>query len=167
MVTAGTYRKQPFFRSRTLLDFLTENLLKLAEHHAWMLQAWAVFANHYHFVALAPSDAASLVQFSKHLHSLTAIEVNRRNHTPGSRVWFNYWDSHLTYQKSYFARLSYVHQNAVHHKLVRASSAYPWCSAGWFERKADRAFFRTIMEFPCNRIKVPDEYAVKPMEVAG
>jgi len=75
-------------------------------------------------------------------------------------VWFEYWDTRLTYQRSYFARLSYVHRNAVHHRLVREASLYPWCSAGWLQRKARASFYKTIMQFGIERLKVPDDFEV-------
>jgi putative transposase len=56
--------------------------------------------------------------------------------------------------------LSYVHRNAVHHELVPEPSLYPWCSAGWFERRATPPFFKAIMGFGIERLKVPDEFDV-------
>jgi len=53
MVTAGTYYKAPFFRGADRLKYLCGMLLEFAEKYAWQLQAWAVFPNHYHFVALS------------------------------------------------------------------------------------------------------------------
>ena len=136
------------------------NLLTLAEKYAWQLQAWAVFPNHYHFVALAPPDVQSLSVFLPHLHSTTAEELNRLDQTRGRKVWYQFWETHLTYQKSYFARLSYVHHNAVHHGLVPVPYAYRWCSAAWFERRASTAFFKTVVSFRWDRVKVPDDFTV-------
>jgi putative transposase len=161
MVTGGTYLKQHHFRGDERLRFLCDALLSLAEKHAWNLQAWAVFSNHYHFVAVSPPDPASLPGFINELHSQTSAAANREDHAPGRRVWYQYWDTHLTYQKSYFARLSYVHRNAVHHRLVKEPSLYPWCSAGWFQRRATTAFYRTIMRFGIERLKLPDDFEVE------
>jgi putative transposase len=110
--------KQPIFRGSEGLEYLCGTLLGLAETYDYHLQAWAVFPNHYHFVALSPAAGPSLGKFSKHFHSLTAIQANRWHGTPGRKVWFQYWETQLTYAKSYFARLSYVHRNAVHHGIV-------------------------------------------------
>jgi putative transposase len=88
--------------------------------------------------------------------------VNERDSTAGRKVWFQYWDSHLSFEKSYFARLRYVHENAVHHGLVSVASNYPWCSAGWFERCAEASFRKTIMSLPCNTINVLDDFEVSP-----
>ena len=54
-------------------------------------------------------------------------------------MWHNFWDTKLTFEKSYLARLNYVHQNAVKHVLVPAANQYRWCSAAWFEQTATRA----------------------------
>ncbi len=122
MVTAGTYGKQPLFRSPDRLRLLCGTLCELADEYGWLLQAWAVFPNHYHFVALSPADATSLRALVRHLHSVTARAINAQEKTPRRRVWFEYWDSHLTYQRSYFARLNYAHGNAVRHGVVRVAS---------------------------------------------
>jgi putative transposase len=160
MVTAGTYRKEPFFRSPARLTLLCNELLHLAADHGWKLQAWAVFPNHYHFISTTDKNAHTLRTLISHLHTVTAKEINSQDHAAGRRVWFQYWDSHLTYPRSYLARLHYVHGNAVYHRLVRQSAQYAWCSAGWFQREADRSFFETVMRFPSERIKVLDDFTV-------
>jgi putative transposase len=165
MVTAGTYLKEHFFHSADRLELLSDALLDLAQKYGWQLQAWAVFSNHYHFVALSPAAAATLRCFTRHLHSITAKEINRREGARGRSVWYEYWETQLTYQRSYLARLSYVHRNAVHHGLVPVPAAYPWCSAAWLERRADHTFFKMVMNFPCDRIKVPDDYTVRAVLV--
>jgi putative transposase len=76
---------------------------------------------------MSPEKATSLTAFTKHLHSVTAIEANRWEGTTGNKVWFQFRDTALTYPESYDARLSYVHRNAVHHGIVREPSLYPWC----------------------------------------
>ena len=144
------------------MELLCNALLSTAEKHSWTLQAWAVFPNHYHFVVVSPADASSLRSLIQEFHSLTAREVNRLDQTPSRKVWFEYWESRITFEKSFLARLSYVHNNAVHHGLVRVAREYPWCSAGWFERTAERAFYRTVTSFTGKGMKVPDDYQVEP-----
>ena len=160
IVTAGTYQKQPFFRSAKRLTYLCESLLQMAASHGWNLEAWAVFPNHYHFVATSPRRASTLRQFIGHLHTITAKEINRQDEIPARKVWFQYWESKLTYQKSFFARLNYVHSNAVHHGLVRKPEQYEWCSAGWFQRKAEKSFYQTVMQVRSERIRLVDDYLV-------
>ena len=88
----------------------------------------------------------------------TAKWLNKRDEAPGRKVWHNYRETQLTFEKSYFARLNYTHHNAVHHGLVKVAADYPWCSAAWFERTATPAQVKTIYGFPYDKINVPDDY---------
>src|SRR5581483_4790847 len=103
MITASTLQKQPFFSSSQKLDVLQRELLALAKKYEW------------------------------NLHAVTASKINQLDESRGRRVWYNFWDSKLTYERSYFARLSYVHRNPVKHGLVAMANQYRWCSAAWFE----------------------------------
>ncbi len=163
LVTAATYRKQHHFRGAHRLEVLCRGLIKLAADHAWRLEAWAVFSNHYHFVAHSPrpeDGADSLTPFLQTLHTKTAIWVNRLDRAAGRKVWHNYWDTKLTFERSYLARLSYVHQNAVKHGLVSVANQYPWCSAGWFERVATGAQVKSLYLFQLDQVRVLDDYSV-------
>ncbi len=163
IITAGTYKKVPLFKGAHRLTILTNYILDLADQYGWALQAWAVFPNHYHLVGKSEAPE-SLRSFLRHLHSVTAIEANKWDETPGRRVWFEFWDTRITFPRSYFARLNYVHQNAVRHGLVRIPCQYPWCSAGWFEREATRSFFQTVSGFRTDKLNVPDDFEVPSIE---
>ena len=158
LVTAGTFGKQHFFRGPDRLDSLEDKLLTIAKDCGWDLEAWAVFSNHYHFVGNSRPESVMLNQFLSQLHAESAIEINAQDRQPGRQVWFNYWDTQLTFEKSYLARLNYVHQNAVRHGLVPVANQYRWCSAAWFERTATRAQVATIYGFKIDKIKVVDDY---------
>jgi REP-associated tyrosine transposase len=88
-----------------------------------------------------------------------ARELNQFDQTPGRSVWFNFWDSKLTYERSYLARLNYVDQNPVKHGLVNIANQYRWCSAAWFERTASPAMVKTIYAFKIDKLKnIADDY---------
>src|SRR6266576_3957854 len=59
-VTAGTYLKAHHFRGSDRLRVLHRGLLTVAQEYGWLFEAWAVFSNHYHFVAHSPPDASNL-----------------------------------------------------------------------------------------------------------
>jgi putative transposase len=142
---------------------LQRGLLTLAEKYGWQIEAWSVFSNHYHFVAHSPSeadDASSLQVMLRVLHVKTAEWVNKLDGVPGRQVWYNFWDTRLTHQRSYLSRLNYVHQNAAKHRLVPVASQYPWCSAAWFERTASAATVKSIYRFKTDRISVRDEFEI-------
>ena len=127
MVTAATLHKAPLFTDATRLNLLQHQLLSLAKQYEWHLEAWAAFANHYHFIAGGNYESFSLKRFVTHLHATTARELNRIDGKIGRRVWFNFWDTRITYERSYLARLSYVHQNPVKHGFVCKANQYRWC----------------------------------------
>ena len=159
-VTTGTLHKQHLFADAERRDVLQSKLLELAEEHGWDLEAWAVFAIHYHFVGYSHDGSSPLNTFLGHLHTVTATEINRLDHAPERQVWHNFRETLLTFEKSYLARLNYVHQNAVHHGLVPVANQYPWCSAAWFERTATRAQVSTIYGFKIDRVQVDDDFEV-------
>ena len=139
---------------------LHRGLLHLAHDFGWQLEAWAVFSNHYHFVGhshVDEVDASSLPAMLSLLHEKTAKWVNRLDRATQRKVWFNYRETRLTYQKSYFARLNYTHQNAVKHGLVAAAHLYPWCSASWFERTASAAQVKAVYGFSVDKLRLDDE----------
>lgn len=158
IVTAATHHKRPIFASEERLGFLQDTLHEVAKRHAWQLQAWAVFPNHYHFIGAPEQDPSTLPSLIKELHSRTAIFANRLDASPGRKVWFQYWDTHLTIQTSYLARLNYVMQNPVKHRLVTNAQDYPDCSASWFLETAPQSFVGTVWSFGTERVNVPDDF---------
>ena len=158
IVTAATLYKRHHFRSDQHLTQLQNELFRNARQYGWMLQAWAVFSNHYHFVGVSPNNPDNLPQMIRDFHAGTAEQVNALDKTPGRQVWHNYWDTQITNQRSYLARLKYVHQNPVKHGLAEAATQYRWCSASWFEKHASPAFQKTVDSFKIDRVKVLDEF---------
>jgi len=160
-LTASTYLKVHHFRGRERLRVLHRGLLTVARDFGWRLEAWSAFSNHYHFVGHSPEDApdaSNLPDMLSVLHVKTSGWINRLDRTPGRQVWFNFRETKLTYQRSYLARLNYVHQNPVRHGLVRVANQYPWCSAGWFERTASPATVKSIYRFKVDKVEAEDEF---------
>ncbi len=142
-------------------DWFQEKLFELCRDFGWRLEAWAILSNHYHFIGHSPAQsdgaATSLGVMIQKLHSLTTKELNHRENQSGrSRLWQNFRETQLTHQRSYLARLHYVHQNAVHHGLVRVGSDWKWCSAHAFKVAVTPAWLKTITSFKYDQIAVKD-----------
>ena len=159
-VTARTRDQRHLLAEDSMKDWFEATLLELAEEFGWLMEAWCVLSNHYHFVAHSPPEqdsAESLSNMLRKLHSLATKELNRREHKPGrTRLWQNYRETLLTFQRSYLARLHYVHQNAVHHGLVRIGSDWKWCSARKFRKAVTPAWLKTILSFKYDEIARED-----------
>ncbi len=158
MVTGGTYKKQPFFQGERRLSFLLEQLFLCAKRYTWQLQAWCILPNHYHFISMAPAEVARLSDFVRDFHSRTALYVNELDGTPSRKVWFQYWDTCITFEKSYYARLNYVHNNAVKHQIANVATEYPFCSARWFEQNVESSFYRMASSFKYDKLNVVDDF---------
>jgi putative transposase len=164
IITASTLHKKHLFVGDERLRYLETSIFHYARLHSWNLEAWAVFPNHYHLIAVSPDltdpDAgrAALTAFLKQLHSETARGLNRIDNTAGRQVWFQFRDTCLTYEKSYYARLNYVHNNPVKHGLVARAELYPYCSARWFQTSADPSFRAKLSSFGWQRVKIDDDF---------
>ncbi|MDP9193227.1 MAG: hypothetical protein M3P06_16135 [Acidobacteriota bacterium] len=156
--TGSTYLKRHHYRDRQSLDAFADMFFGLARDHAISLQAWTFFSNHYHLVAQCAGEALRLML--SELHSRQAIACNRRDNAEGRKVWYQFRDTELTFERSWLARLRYTHENPVKHGLVRVPSEYPWCSASWFERNASPSFVRSVRSFKIDRLNVIDDFDV-------
>jgi putative transposase len=126
------------------------------------LHAWAFLANHYHLVVGFEEATVPHRVFLRHFHREIAVRFNELDSTSGRKVIYQFWDTELTFEKSYLARLNYVHQNPVHHGLVPVARDYAWCSARWFETNARPAFVRSVYSFRTDRVKVADDFCWVP-----
>lgn len=122
------------------------------------MQAWSILNNHYHFIGKSPDDARTLSRLIQQFHSITAIQINKWDNTIGRQVWYNYWDTCLTYEKSYYARLHYVHINPVKHGLAKNAEDYPFCSYRWFLEKGDENLKIQVLNQPIDKINVEDDF---------
>ncbi|MBN1475348.1 transposase [Candidatus Sumerlaeota bacterium] len=158
IITASTYQRTPLFTSPDRLDALQRVIFEQAEKHDWRLLAWALLANHYHLVASAPEKARSLQAWIRAVHSITARDLNRRDGTPGRQVWYQYWDTCITTERSLLARLHYVHTNPAKHGVVDDAADYPWCSMQWLLETAPSERRAAVLGFPCDRISIRDDF---------
>src|SRR3954469_22321086 len=124
IVTCGTYLKRPLYHRPADLDLFQQQLFAVAKEHQLIVHAWCLLRNHYHLIIDA--GTRPLEAFFRHLHSIAAIELNRRHGTSGRKVWFQYRDTAITNERSYFTRFKYVQENAVHHEIVGNAMNYRW-----------------------------------------
>ncbi len=118
MVTCGTYQKSHYLNTHDKLDFFRTLFFTCLTESKWDLHAWAILSNHYHFIASSPSDPGTLKRMLSKLHTLSAREFNLQDHQPGRKIWYQFFDTHMSFQASYLSRLKYVHNNPAHHGIT-------------------------------------------------
>jgi len=89
IVTGAILHNKHLLTETRRKEFVLRTILERARLLKWKLQAWAVLNNHYHFIGQAPENAMTLEKLIRQIHSITAIEINRRDKAPGRQVWFN------------------------------------------------------------------------------
>ena len=107
----------------------TTTFLHVVESVKWHTAAWVLLENHYHAMLIADEGGnVDIVEFIQRLHRQTAFAINKTDQTPGRKVWYNYWDRCITFEKSYWARVNYIHHNPVKHGYVQCAAEYPYGS---------------------------------------
>ena len=159
MITAATYQKLPYLlpddRKAQLLDAIQYAL----SHGGWELVACAILHNHYHAVIRAPqSGADGLSPMVASVHKFTARRWNQADRTSGRSVWWNYWDTCLTNEASYYARVNYVHWNPVKHRLTERAELYAFSTYRVWLQQFPAELRHIEHEYPFDRVKVYDEF---------
>ena len=158
IVTGSTLHKEHFFDDPASKDQLQSLFFSGCLEFGWKLHAWALFSNHYHFIADSPEDPQSLSKMLSKLHMQTAKWINERDVKPGRKVWYQFWETKITYERSYWPRLRYVHENPVKHRMAKDARDYPWCSAAWFFLKAPKAMQRKLLSFKTDQLNLYDDF---------
>jgi len=157
IVTAGTHNKQFFFKTTDSLNMLYDEMLSIGKWYNINFNAWALMANHYHII-VSVDNTDSLKKSISSFHRNSSILLNKIDNTKGRKVWYNFWDTQITYQKSYYARLNYVNNNPVHHGIVEKAEEYKWCSEAYYKYNLDPAYAKTVKSFHYDNLNVFDEF---------
>lgn len=108
IVTGATLYRVHWYKDSKRLELLENVLFDILHRRRWELQAWSVFSNHYHFIAKSPEVDSPIDRLIQHFHSEASRQLNLLDGAAGRTVWYQYWDTCLTFEKSYLARLNYV-----------------------------------------------------------
>jgi putative transposase len=159
IVTASTYGKRLYMAPDHRKRFWWETLIRVMEREGWKLIAWVVLSNHYHVLMQAPETGAErLPVLIGDLHRFTARRWNEEEGTSGRRVWWNYWDTCITYERSYYARLNYIHWNPVRHGVVKSPEDYEFSSYRFYLDRQGEWLKRIEKEYPFDRVNVFDPF---------
>ena len=159
MLTAGTFEKSYFFGANEKLKLLERIIFDSLEEYKWSPMAWAILSNHYHLILRSPKEESSnLKNMIKKIHAKSAVEINRIDGKKGRKVWFEYRDTCLTFENSYYARLKYVMNNPVHHGVVINAEDYEFCSAGLFKWHSDKTLIRRLEPYKIDKLNIADDF---------
>ncbi len=108
----------------------------------------------------APETSVKLSKFVAEYHKFTAFFIKKNIFEAATlpKIFNNYWDTCITYEKSYYARLNYLYNNPVKHRYVQRAHEYEWGSF-YFRYRNEKSYIETLIQkFPCDALKMNDDY---------
>lgn len=162
-ITASTYLKKPFLVSQSSKSHLLESITKGCNKHDWMLEDWVILDDHYHLMLQAPEGSINLSKMISEIHRFTALwmKKNVEEVESAKRIFWNYWDSCITFERSYFARLNYIYFNPVKHGYVEFPENYLFGSYH-YRVGVEKEYLESLRrDYPWDKIKVKDDYGVQ------
>jgi putative transposase len=129
-------------------------------NHGWSLEDWVILDNHYHIMVNAPEVSANPAKLVAEYHRFTALFIRKINPEFGTlRKFFNnYWDTCITFEKSFYSRLNYIYNNPVKHGYVNNAQDYQWGSFRIRYAK-DRSYVEKMFDnFPYDSVNVADDF---------
>jgi putative transposase len=160
LITASTYLKRHYFKDDPAKEIVLNSIIKGFSDLDWKIDDLVILDNHYHLMVQASEEASNLSKIVQNIHKFTALRLKKYNPSLENvgKIWFNYWDTCITYEKSYFARINYIWFNPVKHGYV--DDALKWRFGSYYSRmKQNEIFAKEIKrKYPFDRINVMDDF---------
>lgn len=159
-ITSGTYHKQYYLQSRQAKEILIDSIIRGFTDQNWLVEDWVILDNHYHVIVNASEEAARLSKIMQTIHKFSSNILSKS--IPELRIikkiWHNYWDTCLTYEKSYYARIHYLWFNPVRHGCVDNPEKWEYGSYYYRIKEGKNNVNKIIKEYPIDKIKVKDDF---------
>ena len=155
-ITGATYKHNRYFADNQAKERLLQSIKKGFADKGWLLEDWVILDNHYHLMADSQENYKYLNGVINSIHKFTALWLNKRDQCKGRKVWYNYWDTLITYERSYFARLNYLWYNPVKHGYCEYAEDYDF---GSFRKRnlMNKSYLENLKaEFPWDELEVFD-----------
>lgn len=158
-ITGSTYKHIRYLRDVESKHALLSSIKKGFEDEGWILEDWVILDNHYHIMVNAPANPLSLGKIIKEIHRFNALWIKKHLDIPQRTIiWYNYWDSCITYEESYFARLNYIWFNPVKHSYVEDPE--DWIHGSYFLRIRNENEYLDMLKkrYPFDKLKIGDDF---------
>jgi putative transposase len=151
-LTASTLEHYPLMLPPHRRQQCIDAWLFATGQQGWSLVAWVVLPNHPHLLAVAPGEGADVARLVRSVHRFTSGRWNVEDGRHGRQVWWNFRDKCISYERSFYARLNYIHWNPVKHGLVERPEDYPFSSYRAFLEDSESLLRHWEAEYPFERI---------------
>jgi len=159
-VTAGTYKKKFLLKRDDAKERLLKSLFKGCEDFGFDLEDWVILDNHYHVMLSSENKEIFLDKLLREVHKFTALWIKKNVPEAANeeKIFYNYWDTCIDYEKSYYARLNYIYYNSVKHGYVENPEEYNFGSY-YYRKDLKKDFFNKLKrDYPFDKINVKDDF---------
>ena len=158
-ITASTLGKYRYLKSDAAKCAAYDYLTKSLDYFNWELEDWVILDNHIHIMVNAPEESATLSELMNNFHRFTANWLSKHNIRKVKEKYFhNYWDTCITFEKSYFTRLNYIWFNPVKHGYVDSPEKWKFGSYYYRYREEMKEMKRQIEKYPFDKVKIDDDF---------
>jgi len=153
-ITASTYKRVPYFNTDPAKAKLTESIFWEFSKYGWLIEDYVVLNNHYHLMTDAKNFADKLNTIIREIHKFSALWIKKNNPLAkvAEKIWYNYWDTCITYESSYYTRINYIWFNPVKHGYV--DDPIDWKFGSYYRRfKHNPDYVNKITaKHPCDKL---------------
>ena len=155
-ITGATLGRNHFFDTVGIKNKMVEYLFKSFKHYEWEIEDWVLLDNHYHLMAVAPQDASKLPRIINNFHRFSSLYIRKiRPELERTQIFYNYWDTCIDFESSYFSRIHYLWLNPEKHGYVKDAKEWPW---GSYRTRARELTASIITKYPCDKLKIKDNF---------
>lgn len=126
-ITAHTAGMKPLLISKQHKTIWLNEFTLLTHNYSIDIAAWVLLNNHYHLLCYF-EKSAQIPEFTKHLHGVTANNLNKFDHKQGRKVWYSYWDHLIRDENDYWTKFNYIHYNPIKHEYVKHLAEWEFSS---------------------------------------
>ena len=150
-ITAKILDNQPLLQSEARKELFFDVLVNKCIENNVDLFVWVICDDHYHFMIHSDHEF-DLGYIMNRIHSVSATLLNKIDNTPGRQVWYQYWDSWLRDEESFWLRFNYIHWNPIKHgyaENIIELEKYDYCSFSlWKEVLGKEAIELFFEQYP-------------------
>ncbi|MEA1972562.1 MAG: transposase [Candidatus Cloacimonadota bacterium] len=158
-ITGSIYQKKNMLKSSDAKARLLKSLEIGFTSKGWNLEEWVILNNHYHILVESSKKVADLPNIMRDIHKFTAMWMKKNLNIAkdNKKIWWNYWDKCITFEKSYFSRINYIWYNPVKHNLI--DRAELWEFGSFYNKCKQGAYVNELKtKYPCEKVNEKDDF---------
>ena len=161
-VTGSANKHHPYFKAKEIKFKMIDVLQTTAEKLDWQIDDWVILDDHYHLMLESPNKKSNeqkpktIANFMNNFHRFSALWI-RKNFESLSKVktiFLNYWDTCITYERSYFTRINYLYFNPVKHGYVQDLADYLFGSYSYRIKNEKLYLDRLVKKYPFDKLSL-------------